>query len=310
MIARAARRVRRAGFALPAVLWVIVGVAAVTLAGTVAARDAVTTAQNRVDHVRGAWRAEGCLEIARGSVAVALGDGDRAAAGWQSLDSVLAASPGLRDAGCSVTARAAGAAIDVNAADAERLRRAFVVLGGGGAEADSLVDAVLDWRDADDEPRPLGAEAGWYGARHELPPRNAPIADVGELRRIRGMAAVTGFDTIFGVEPGRVPLGRAPLAVIASLPGFGDEAVARLAELRLRGQQTADLLAFSASLSREARAALLARYPELVALVTTDPDAWIVTSTAAQGPRSVGATIEVRLVRAGARGAIVRRRTW
>ena len=303
-------RVTRAGFALPAVLWVLVGVTAVTLAGTIAARDAVMTAQNRVDHLRAAWRAEGCLDIARGNVALALTDGDRAPARWRAIDSVLVTSRELDEAGCTVSARAAGAAIDVNAADAERLRRAFVALGSGDAEADSLVDAVFDWRDGDDEPRPLGAESEWYRSRRELPPRNAPIAAPGELRRIRGLAAVAGLDSIFGVEPGRAPLGRAPLAVIASLPGFGDEAVARLEELRLRGQPPADLLAFSASLSREARAALLARYPELVALVTTDPDAWIVRSSAVEGSRSVGATIEVRLVRAGTRAAIVRRRTW
>ena len=141
-------------------------------------------------------------------------------------------------------------------------------------------------------------------------PRNGPIADVRELREIRGFADRPWMDSTLGVEAGRVPLGRAPLAVIAALPGFGDEAIERLRELRLRGQSPGDLLAFSATLSREARAMLLARYPELVALVTTEPDAWIVSSHAVDGPRDVGATIEVRMVRAGSRAAIVRRRTW
>ncbi|NUO62128.1 MAG: hypothetical protein HOQ30_09335 [Gemmatimonadaceae bacterium] len=59
----------RRGFALPAVLWVIVGVSAISLAGTLAARESVATAQNRVDHTRAAWRAEGCLEIARAAIA-------------------------------------------------------------------------------------------------------------------------------------------------------------------------------------------------------------------------------------------------
>lgn len=300
----------RRGFALPAVLWVIVGVAAVTLAGTVAAREVVATAQNRVDHTRATWHAEGCLEIARAAISAGLADRDRSSAVWSALDTLLARSPDLAAAGCDVAAIAAGTALDVNRIDAEQLRRALHALGAREGQADSLADAILDWRDRDDEPRPAGAEGEWYRARQELTPRNGPIASGGELRRIRGLSCLAGVDTILGVEPGRVPLGRAPLAVIASLPGVGDEAVARLAELRMRGQQPGDLLGFAASLSREARAALFARYPGLVPLVTTEPDAWIVTSRASEGTRAVSASIEVRLVRAGTRAAIVRRRTW
>ena len=300
----------RRGFALPAVLWVIVGVAAVSLAGTVAARESVATAQNRVDHARAAWRAEGCLEIARATIADGLADGDRASVAWSGLDSILARSDLLAGAGCTVGARPAGAALDVNVASAEQLQRLLLATGARPGEADSLTDALLDWRDRDAEPRAMGAEAAWYRAHDELPPRDGPIADVAELRRIRGMSDLPGIDTLLGVDPGRIPLGRAPLAVIASLPGIGEEAVARLAELRSRGERPGELLAFAASLSREARAEMLARYPELVALVTTEPDAWIVTSSAKAGPRAVSASIEVRLVRAGTRAAIVRRRSW
>lgn len=300
----------RHGFALPAVLWVLVGVAAVSLAGTVAARESVATAQNRADHTRAAWRAEGCLEVARSAIAAGLADGDHAGATWSALDSLLAGSRDLAAARCEIVARPAGAALDANAASAEQLRRLFLAIGARDGQADSLTDALLDWRDRDEEPRTAGAEGDWYRGRGELPPRDGPLANPAELRRVRGIAGLPGADSLLDVEPGRVPLGRAPLAVIASLPGVGEEAVARLAELRSRGQSPADLLAFAASLSREARADMLARYPELVALVTTEPDAWIVTSTAGAGPRAVRAAVEVRLVRAGTRAAVVRRRTW
>lgn len=303
------RAVRR-GFALPAVLWVIVGVAAVSLAGTVAARESVATAQNRVDHTRAAWRAEGCLEIARATIADGLADGEHAGIAWSNVDSILARSDLLAGAGCTIAARPAGAMLDANAAGAEQLQRLFLAAGARPGEADSLTDALLDWRDRDAEPRPMGAEGAWYRAHDELPPRDGPIADATELQRIRGMRDLPGIDTLLGVDGGRIPLGRAPLAVIASLPGVGDEAVAQLAELRSRGERPGDLLAFAAALSPEARAELLARYPELVALVTTEPDAWIVTSSAKEGPRAVSASIEVRLVRAGTRAAVVRRRSW
>lgn len=300
----------RRGFALPAVLWVIVGVAAISLVGTVAARESVSTAQNRVDHLRAAWRAEGCLEIARATIADVLADGQHAALAWTGLDSVIARPDILTGAACTITARPAGAALDVNATNSEQLQHLFLAAGARQGEADSLTDALLDWRDRDQTARLTGAERDWYHAHNRLPPRDGSIADVAELQRVRGMRELPGIDTLLGVDPGRIALGRAPLAVIASLPGIGDEAVARVAEMRLRGEQPRDLLAFAASLSREARAELLARYPELVALVTAEPDAWIVTSSATAGPRAVSATIEVRLVRAGTRAAIVRRRSW
>lgn len=300
----------RRGFALPAVLWVIVGVAAVSLVGTVAARDAVAAAQNRVDHLRAAWRAEGCLEIARATITEGLADGDHAPIAWTGLDSLLNRSVLLRGTGCDIAAHPSGGALDVNAASAEQLQRLFLAAGARQSEADSLTGALLDWRDRDEEPRPTGAEQSWYRTRGELPPRDGPIGDVAELQRIRGMRDLPGIDTLLGVDPGRIPLTRAPLAVIASLPGIGDEAIARVTEMRLRGEQPRDLLALAASLSREARAEMLARYPELVGLVTIEPDAWIVASTTKEGPRAVSATIEVRLVRAGTRAAIVRRRNW
>jgi hypothetical protein len=41
-----------------------------------------------------------------------------------------------------------------------------------------------------------------------------------------------------------------------------------------------------------------------------EPDAWLVTARGVTGFPQVTAVLEVRLVRAGARAAIVRRRTW
>lgn len=278
---------KRSGFALPAVLWVIVGVAAVALAGTVAARESIDTAQNRIDHARAAWRAEGCLEIARATIADGLADAERAGGIWQELDSLVAHAPEPRASGCEVGARAAGAAIDVNAASEEQMRRVFMALGARDVDADSLAGAILDLRF-----------------------RDGPVTSLTQLWRVPGLHDLPGVDAVLGVEPGRVPISTAPLAVIASLPGIGPEALMRVAELRARGQQLPDVLALAASLSPGARADFVARYQDLVALVAIEPDAWIVTSEATEGTRGIRATIEVRLVRSATRAAVVRRRTW
>jgi len=61
----------------------------------------------------------------------------------------------------------------------------FKVLG-----LDHLVDALADWTDGDDSPRPAGAERDWYLGRTPpyLPP-NAPLGSVGELVGVRGFDA-------------------------------------------------------------------------------------------------------------------------
>lgn len=53
-----------------------------------------------------------------------------------------------------------------------------------------LADAIADWTDADDAPRPHGAERDWYlGLTPPYVPANAPLASVGDLRLVRGIDA-------------------------------------------------------------------------------------------------------------------------
>jgi general secretion pathway protein K len=298
-------RVRRRGFALLAALWVTVALAAMAFTGLVVAREVVTATQNRVAFARGRWRAEGCLERSRAVIDDVMNG--RIAGGWESLDRVLGASPAIADAACDIALVPANVAVDINVADGEQLLALLRATGIGEPRVDSMVDALLDWRDADDIPRPLGAERDWYRARSRFTPRNGPFADVGELRRVRGFDKATLPDSIlhqvFTVEPGRIEWSRASLTVLASLPGVGEEALARLMERRSRGIPVTDIDALAADLSPGARQVLVARYADLRRLTTDRPEAWLLTA------RAGGATIEVRLASAGTRAAIVRRRT-
>ena len=54
-------------------------------------------------------------------------------------------------------------------------------------EALRLAAAIIDWRDADELPRPDGAESLYYRRAHLPLPRNGPIETLGELTRVRGM---------------------------------------------------------------------------------------------------------------------------
>ncbi|HEX6041737.1 hypothetical protein [Longimicrobium sp.] len=303
----------RQGFALLSVLWVLVGISALALAANLAAREGVASARNRADLARAAWRAEGCLERARAAIHDALlahrNDGPGASV-WGRMDREIAQSPLLRGSGCDLEMRAAGAALDVNAADDETLRRLLLSIGRSPAQADSLVDALADWRDEDDAPRPFGAERDTYRAAKLRPPRNGPLADPRELRFVRGWDALAGIDTLLGTEPGRVPVTHAPPAVLAALPGLGPEAAARVAEMRMRDERITDLGALLGGLSPAARDAAMRRFADLGGAMVLEPEAWIVTARGAEGVPPAVSVVEVRLVRAAERAAVVRRRTW
>lgn len=323
---------RRRGFVLLAVLWILVGVSVMGLGVVLVARRAVRSARNRRDETRIEWIAEDCAQrvlavaaaglqpnpSAPGVNTAAADDRDaRMGAGvWRVLDTVIATAPLLREppvmsrGRCRIALDPSGRAIDVNTADAELLGRAFQQLGVPVARVDSLVDAVLDWRDPDALPRAHGAEADWYVEQGRPPPRNAPFGDVRELSRVRGLEHVANLDSIFSVEPGGILLDRAPLRVIAALPGFTGEAVAQVAEHRARGVLVGDLLAFSAELSPSARSQLLARYQNLVRLTASEPEAWRLTVRARMTDSPITDVLELRLARAGTRVAMVRRRTW
>jgi len=59
-------------------------------------------------------------------------------------------------------------------------------------EAVALAQAILDWRDADNDPRPVGAEARFYARQGLMEPGNRPFVHIVELRRVIGID-----DTIF-----------------------------------------------------------------------------------------------------------------
>jgi type II secretory pathway component PulK len=308
----------RRGFALLAVLWIVIGISALAVALDLSARTAIGTAANRRAMTRAGWRAEGCLEITRSVIAdVLAGHGLwlAAPAGWADLDQAVPSAPALIQSGCSVQLRSSGIALDVNAADYEAFRRLFLEAGLPSLASDSLAAAILDWRGSAGPAHPLGAIRAWYDAEHRFLPRSGDIADIRELRRIRGysgaVARVPALDTLLTTESGRIVVSRAPTPVLATIPGLTDESLARIAELRSRGGGPIDLMSMGGQLSPAARAALGAQPMERAGWTTTEPEAWIVTARATSGSApSVTAWVEARIVRAGRRAAIVRRRSW
>lgn len=81
--------------------------------------------------------------------------------------------------------------VSLNGADATLLERLIDQYAPTDTDAGALAAAILDWRDADSDPRPSGAEARTY-ANHGLPPPgNRAFVHVAELRRVVGMTNAT-----------------------------------------------------------------------------------------------------------------------
>lgn len=303
---RTAMRGRR-GFVLLAVLSAIIGAVTLGMLVTRTARLSLLTASNRAAFLRARWNANDCAQRAR--AAMSESEWSRSDSAWARLDALLATAPIVREAGtCAVSLTAVGDRIDVNNADAHTLRRLFLAAGLLPTRVDSLVDALLDWLDEDDHPRPSGAESNWYRTNGRPGPRNGRLADVAELRRVRGFQDSTGFAALLDTESGRVSLVRAPAVVLAALPGFTPDLIAQIHERRAHHTVKADLHELAVTLPGEAGAALLPNIPDLEQRIAVDPDAWILTSHGRAAGSPVIAVIELRLVRAGPGAAVTRRR--
>lgn len=127
--------------------------------------------------------------------------------------------------------------IDLNAAPVMLLRSLFLSVGASEQEADALVDAIQDWRDADELARTNGAERDQYeAAGMPYVPTNMNFYSVDELARVMGMTPelfqrVSGTLTVHSGE-GFVDSVSAPRDVLLAFPNATPEEVDAYIELR------------------------------------------------------------------------------
>jgi general secretion pathway protein K len=227
---RLARRGRGTrGAALVIVLWLLVLLT--TLAGSHAYNAHVETrlAGNRLELARARHAAEagvyrGILELFRPPLR----------GRWVADGSAHAMA--VDDTAVTVSLTNAAGLVDLNQAPPELLRVLMGVLTDDPTEQDSLVDAVLDWRDPDDLVRAHGAERRDYQALARVGPRNGPFATPIELRYVLGLSAlaverlrplVTVWSGFAGINPRF-----APPELLAAMPGADEERVGSYVEGR------------------------------------------------------------------------------
>lgn len=187
-------RTTRRGFATLIVLWVI-AIASVILVSlqTTAWRDAAD-ARQAVAQTRAKWAARAGVEAAIASLAAGTLQPDLTNAFTVESDLEAAAAGTLAGSSYSVarwtpTDAAMPGALDehskinINTMTAQSL----ILL---PYMTEDVADAILDWIDADEDARPLGAEVGYYASlRNHYPPRNAPVRSLQEIELIAGVRA-------------------------------------------------------------------------------------------------------------------------
>jgi hypothetical protein len=261
------------------VLWVMSMAGVLTTAALTTGETAGGAARNRTEWERARWRAAGCARRAQRAIDSIVGAGQRgASANWRSLDVALV-SAALPD-DCVVTLEAAGTTLDVNSATPEMLERLFDAMGRvDGREIALQIAAARD---------------------------SAAVADIRELDVLLPHVDWTDYDSLLGVEPGRVAISRAPQPALRAIPGFDEEIAAAVVAARESRGPLADLTDVLALVSRHSARELEERFQDAARAATADPDAWILRSTASNGNPPIRAMLEWRIIREGDHAAIVR----
>jgi general secretion pathway protein K len=289
----------RRGFALLSVLWIITTLAAVAGGSLALARTGAQASRNRILLTRAGWAREACMEILLGQYAQSA-----AQALAEKLDGLVPALDSVdlgRGAWCRVTLDDPSSHMNLNLADASQLRAA---LGN-----DSLVDALLDWRDSDDITRPAGAEGSWYRAHDRVAPRNGPFASVEELGLVRGFDSLAQ-DRLFTTRGnGAVNLTSAPALVIRATLQLPEETVAMLMHLRSAGRPVTNVDQLLALAAPPARQALSARYQDLIQRTTFSPSEIVAFISGHVGNSQLRATLYATMVPLPERLAVIRRET-
>ena len=219
-------RCRQRGIALVLALWITILLTVIASSFAFTMRNEALTARNTVSIAQAQAIADGAVErmafeLQRPKIVPAEAwNADGRVRRWQDGDATIAA-----------VATDESARIDLNFASQPLLTSLFQNVGGlSPEETQSVIDAILDWRDPDDLRRPNGAEEPEYrAAGRKYKPANGPFLAVSELRLVLGVTPalyerVAPLLTVFSRQAGINPL-TASRDVLLALPNTTPEAV-------------------------------------------------------------------------------------
>jgi len=232
------------GVALILVLWLIVVMAAIAATMVAVSRNETTVVVNARARVAARYAAESGLVEGKALLEQRLAGAYTPEGQILALHDLPRVLAGLREvalggARFGVIGANLSARLDLNLAEPAALTGLFSQFVPSAA-AGALTDALLDWRDADELTRPLGAEADAYGrAGSMFVPRNGPLMHPDELRRVRGVTdslavALAPYVTVDGDT--LVDINAAPETVLAALPSVGPAGARVIVSRRRQGE--------------------------------------------------------------------------
>jgi general secretion pathway protein K len=257
------------GFALVTVLW-IAGLLAVMTAGlSLSVRTHVRVVANVAESAKAEALADAGAALAVIDLMAARGSGDHRRRFPPDGRAVACSIPG--EGVLSIAISDEAAKIDVNSAGIPLIRALLSGLGVPAEKSAQLAEAIFDFRDADDDRKPSGAESAEYRAAGlGWLPKNGPLQSLDELSQV------------YGLTPALLARIRPHVSVYTGLEGF-DASIAK-----------ADLIALLRSGIERSGGSLggLSEFDEAIALPA------IFVSPSAQ--RFFGLRVEAR----GATGAV------
>ena len=275
---------------LLSVLWALVLIGSLTASIVLLARRGFFETRNRMSLAQARWALGWCENLAQSQL-----EHDSTYPGGS------ARLP--NGAWCRIHVTPANAGFNINTADGLALQRFF--------GSDSVVAAILDWRDADTEARPAGCERTCASARGIPVPANRGFAQAQAVRQVRGLQFLSdsalALLTVTG--DGRINPAQAPAAVIGSLPGVSP-ALARRIELVARAGQITGLASLAQLAKPMERAELEQWWTDLAARTTFEQAPLVLDAAAgsALGPASARERLILLPSKRGA--AVLRREGW
>ncbi len=182
------RKNNQTGAALMLVLWVIVLLTAIVTGFSLFMRTEVNITKNFKERTEAYYAAIAGIERAKADILSVREqmylEESKELMPWEKPDR----KGFLGNASYSYTIIDEDRKIDLNSATSEQLRYLLMASGVEGTELDTIIDAILDWRDTDNLHRLNGAEEDYY---QSLPKpyscKDGPFDTVEELLLVRGI---------------------------------------------------------------------------------------------------------------------------
>ena len=210
------------GFILILVVWLAALLALLAVAFSAAVQSNLRLASSAIQSAKAETAADAGIQLA----AMALASGGQAGAGRRLTFDGQPTFCGLgAEASLAIRVRDTGGLISLNLSNDRLLQALFLGLGATPEAASRATDVIIDYRDADSDRRPGGAEKPEYDAAgRPSGPKNAPFDTVEELNQVLGLdpamiAAASPYLTVHSQTAGLDP--RATSAGLARILARG-----------------------------------------------------------------------------------------